>query len=256
VSEFSALHGLRIGCVQYLNSRPLIHPYDGEVTLEHPSALASDLAAGRLDAALVPTYEVLRDPHYVLVDGVAIASDGPVYSVLLGHRGPLKEVRSVKLDPASRTSQNLTRVLLAEYHGLHPEYGQEGDAELIIGNQAIEYRERCGSDCNLTILDLGAEWKRCTGLPFVYAMWAVRADVANLPAVAEAFRRLKLRGLSELEMVIARDKSFTPEFRRRYLTEYIRFDLGDREKQGIAKYRELLAKHRRIEDAATTLRFA
>lgn len=252
----SPLYALRVGCVQYLNSKPLIHDYTGTITLEHPSALARDLSAGLLDAALVPTFEVLEHPHYTLVDNVAIASNGPVFSVVLVYRGNLRDIRSVKLDPASRTSQNLIRVILAEFHGLHPEFGTEGEAELIIGNQAIEYRENHDHDSAIHVLDLGEEWKRCTGLPFVYAMWALRSDLPNLPEVADAFRALKHNGIANLEAVIADDDTGTPQFRRRYLTEHIRFDLGDDEKRGVARYRELLAKHGRIQTTTPELRFA
>ena len=251
----SPLHALRIGCVQYLNSKPLIHGYTGTITLEHPSALARDLSKGLLDAALVPTFEALEHPHYVLVDHVAIASDGPVFSVVLAYRGELRDIRSVKLDPASRTSQNLIRVVLAEFHGLHPEFGHEGEAELIIGNQAIEYRECHDEDRSIHLLDLGAEWKRCTGLPFVYAIWALRGDLPNLREIADAFRALKENGVANLESVLEDDDTGTPEFRRRYLTEHIRFNLGSEEKRGIARYRELLAKYGRIEGTVPELQF-
>jgi chorismate dehydratase len=167
----------------------------------------------------------------------------------------LRDIRSVKLDPASRTSQNLVRVMLAEFHGLQPEFGDGGDAELIIGNQAIAYRENHDGDPAVQVLDLGAEWKRCTGFPFVYAMWAVRRDLSNLREIAEAFRALKENGIANLEAVIADDDTGTPEFRRRYLTEHIRFDLGEEEKRGIARYRELLAKYGRIETSKPELQF-
>ena len=88
-----ALAALRVGCVQYLNARPLIHGCDAPVVFDHPSGLARDLAAGALDVALVPVFEALRHPRYLLADGVAIASDGPVFSVFLAHRGPLAEAR-------------------------------------------------------------------------------------------------------------------------------------------------------------------
>jgi predicted solute-binding protein len=241
--------------VQYLNSKPLIHGYSGSITLEHPSSLARDLSAGLLDAALVPTFEVLEHPHYVLVDDVAIASNGPVFSVVLVHRGDLRDIRSVKLDPASRTSQNLIRIILAEFHGLNPAFGSEGEAELIIGNQAIEYRERHDLDPAIHVLDLGAEWLRCTGLPFVYAMWALRPDLAGLSDVADAFRALKQNGIANLEAIIAEDDTGTADFRRRYLTEHIRFNLGAAEKRGIVRYRELLAKHGRIEAVTPELQF-
>jgi predicted solute-binding protein len=255
-SAWAALHGLRIGCVRYLNSKPLIYGYDGDLLLEHPSVLAREFAAGRLDAALVPVFEILRDPHYSIVDDVAIACDGPVYSVILAYRGELKAIQRVALDPASMSSANLIRVLLAEFHGIHPEMGKAADAQLIIGNQAIEFREQHAADASLHVLDLGEEWKRCTGLPFVFAAWAVRSDLPNLPAVADAFRELKANGLSHLDEVIREDSTGTPEFRRRYLTKHIQFDLREPEKEGLKKYRELLYRHRLIECNEQPLRFA
>ena len=78
VSPYAALHGLRVGCVQYLNAKPLIVPYDGEVIFEHPARLADLLAAGQIDLALVPVFEALRQPDFPVVDGVSISSCGPV----------------------------------------------------------------------------------------------------------------------------------------------------------------------------------
>lgn len=251
-----ALRGLRIGCVQYLNSKPLIHGCAQEMFLAHPSELARELAARRLDAALVPVFEVLRDPHYVIADGVAIACDGPVYSVFLAHRGELEDIRRIALDPASLTSVNLLRVLLAEFHGLEPEIANEGDARLLIGNQAIDFLEEIGRDSDWRILDLGEEWRRCTGLPFVFAVWAIREDLPILADVAAAFRDLKRDGLASLDEIIANDRTATAKLRRKYLTHYIRFDLGLREKAGLQRYRELLIKHGRIPDTKTELRFS
>ncbi len=256
--NYPALAGLRIGCVKYLNSRPLIHGYTGPVVFDHPSGLARDLAAGRLDVALVPTFEALRTPHYTLAEGVGIAADGPVYSVFLAHRRPLAEVRTIALDPASLTSVHLLQVLLMEYHGLKPKlrelaaFPAQADAALLIGNQAIDFREETDA---YQILDLGEEWKRCTGLPFVFAPWLLRPGLTDPVAVADDLRALKEFGLAHLDEVIRtepRDAAFT----RRYLTEHIRFELGELEKAGIAKFRELLLKHGFIGDGATPLRFA
>ena len=256
--SYPALAGLRIGCVQYLNSKPLIHGYDGPVIFDHPSGLARELAAGRLDVALVPTFEALRHPHYTLAEDVAIACDGPVYSVFLAHRGPLAEVRRIALDPASLTSVHLLQVLLREYHGLRPEllelsaFPGEADAALLIGNQAIEFREHDRGAHR--ILDLGEEWVRCTGLPFVFAPWLLRPELPNAAAVADDLRALKVFGMAHLEEIIAAEPR-EPAFTRQYLTEHIRFELGVRQKQGIEKYRELLAKHGFIDDAVTPLRY-
>jgi chorismate dehydratase len=253
------LEGLRIGCVQYLNSKPLIHGYAGPVIFDHPSGLARDLAAGRLDVALVPTFEALRSPEYTLCEGVGIACDGPVYSVFLAHRGPLAKLRRIALDPASLTSVHLLQVLLREYHGIQPAlcdlsaFPAEADAALIIGNQAIEFRQHDRTGCE--ILDLGAEWKRCTGLPFVFAPWLLRPGLPHPADVAADLRKLKAYGVTHVEEII-RDEPRDPTFTRQYLTQHIRFELGAGEKAGIEKFRQLLAEHGFIGDGTTPLRYA
>jgi len=246
VSSWSALCGLRIGCVRYLNAKPLIHAYDGAVTFEHPAALARDIARGELDAALVPIYEALGTRPYLLVDDVAIASDGPVFSVFLAFRGELRDIRTIALDPASLTSVHLLKVLLAEFHGLHPEFVDsavltEADAELLIGNQAIEFRQAHAGTHRF--VDLGEDWTRQTGLPFVYAAWLLRPDLPNAGLVAEAFRALQQAGSTTIPEIVESQTEGDAAFRTRYLTEHIRFRLGAREKAGIEKFRALLAKH-------------
>ncbi len=258
MSRWSALHALRIGCVQYLNAQPLIFGYDGEVIFDHPSELARMLARGDIDAGLVPIFEALDAREYAAVDGVAIACDGPVFSVFLAHRGPLADVRTVALDPASLTSVNLLKVLLTEFHGLHPEFidareSGVADAQLLIGNQAIEFRRaHAGAE---EFLDLGEEWKRCTGLPFVFALWLLRPDLGHLAEIAGAFRALQEDGLARRPEIVASVPDFDAEFRLRYLTEHIRFGLGAREKAAIEKFRELLCKHRLIGSRAKRLSF-
>jgi predicted solute-binding protein len=259
VKTWPALSRLRIGCVQYLNSRPLIHGYDGPVVFDHPARLARALAAGALDAALVPIFEVLRDPKYLLVDDVAIACDGPVFSVFLARRVPLAAVKTIALDPASLTSAHLLQVLLAQFHGLHPrcldaaKLDGEPDARLLIGNQAIDFRLADAGRHEL--LDLGAEWKRCTGLPFVFAAWALRPDMPEPLAVAEEFRQLKHDGVAAIPEIVTADKSHPPEVAARYLTEHIRFNLGGREKAGVAKFAELVATHGMIATNPRKLEF-
>ena len=258
MTRYPALSALRVGCVQYLNARPLIHGYDGPVVFDHPSGLARDLANGALDVALVPIFEALNHPRYLLADGVAIASDGPVFSVFLAHRGPLAEVRTIALDPASLTSIHLLQVLLAEYHGLRPQllersaFPANADAVLLIGNQAIDFRE-CDAGAH-QLLDLGEEWQRRTGLPFVYAPWLLRADLPNAPAIADELRALKRHGTAHLAEIVRSD-SHEPMLTARYLTEHIRFDLGPREKAGIEKFRELLVKHGFIPASDEPLRY-
>jgi len=258
VSACPALSRIRIGCVRYLNARPLIHCYDGPVICEHPAALANAIARNEIDAGLVPIVELFGSRRYLAVDEVAIASDGPVRSVILAHKKPLAQIPRIVADPASRTSVLLLRVLLAEFHGLNPELVEHDpdpdDARLLIGNQALAFRSHAPQ---FTFFDLGEEWTRRTSLPFVYAAWLLRPEIAEtLPSLPNAFRELKRDGLAALDAILAasdhdpEEAKISRAIRQQYLQQNIRFDLGPREKEGMLRFRELLRKHELIGPAA------
>ena len=213
-----------MGCVRYLNSKPLIHGHHEEVSFETPASLADGLHARRLDVALSPIFELMAHPGYLVVDDVAIASDGPVYSVFIAHHGPLADLRTLYLDHDSRTSFNLQRVLLAEFHGLTPHH------EPFPGGQ-YKY------------LDLGAAWKQATGLPFVFAAWLVRPETPQPDALADRLRAWRAAGQARVEEIVAVERRCPPELTRRYLTEFIRFRLGAAEKRAVREFARLLRKH-------------
>ena len=249
-----ALHGIRVGCVRYLNARPLIEPLidldpQREILFEHPSRLAAALSGGRLDIALIPVYEALRHPEYPVVDNVAIASRGEVWSVFVAWRE--QPITEISLDPASLTSANLCRLLFTHRVENPPCLVPQADASpsaarLLIGNQAIDFRHAEGDRWHY--LDLGEEWYRRTGRPFVFAAWVARAGLPGMERIAEAFRALKERGLVQLETIVARHAPRYPAgFVDRYLREHIRFDLGAEEKAGIGLFRELLIDNNQLQ---------
>lgn len=226
---------LRLGCVQYLNARPLIHGWRGEVRFDHPSILCRELAAGQLDVALVSSFEYLRNPVYSVIDRVAIASDGPVYSVVLAHRDGIETVREVVVDPASETSVNLLRCLLGE----EIEFVATGElsatrAQLLIGDQAIRFREEMGE--TIQFLDLGAAWREATGLPFVYALWLIRPGYSEKEAVAEALRSLAQTNLENLDQVIAEQSPARRAFCEFYFRKCLRFSFAENEKRGFEEF--------------------
>jgi chorismate dehydratase len=234
---------LRLGCVKYLNARPLITGWDGNVVLDHPSALCAQLGRGELDVALVSSFEFLRNPIYQIIDGVSISSDGPVYSVVVAHRGEFDEVTEIALDPAAETSGNLLRCLLAELN-LKPVIGStsSGDsARLLIGDQAIRFRQRRGAGFHFW--DLGEQWKEIRDVPFVYALWLVRPEVQNGKSIADRLRALRDQNLARIDNVIAGEAEFDPEFCRRYYRDHLRFNFGDEQKKGLLAFAELCQKH-------------
>jgi len=248
----------RLGSVPYRNVAPLVEGLDPAPVSLVPARLAEELAAGCLDAALVPIAEYLRAPgEYVLVDNVAVASRGEVYSVILIPDWPpqneadglevLRPLWKIALDPDSRTSALLTRVLMEAGCGVFPKYvhpDDEADARLLIGDPAMAFRRE---NPEKPVIDLGLLWKRWTGLPFVYAAWVVRRERATRE-LGDFLRGVKERGLAARPR-IARDGD-----ELRYLTENIRYDLGDEEKAGIsafARYAQGLRKSGVSPDALT-----
>jgi chorismate dehydratase len=182
---------LRLGVVSYLNAEPLVYGLAGEpaYVLERdlPARVASRLLAGELDLGMIPA-AAYADGDYAIVPGVAIASRGPVRSVRLYHPGDLQAVRRVALDTSSRTSVVLARVLLQEILGREIETVaaapdraamlEVADAAVLIGDPALY------DESGTAFTDLGEEWTRRTGLPFVYAFWAGPAGAASPAQVA------------------------------------------------------------------------
>ncbi len=239
---------MRLGCVKYLNARPLIRGWRGEAVFDHPAALAEKLQAGALQIALVSSFEFLRNPNYRIVDGVSISSDGPVYSVLVAHCGEISGVEEIELDPASLTSVALLRCLLGEMN-LHPRLVSTSNAKspaekrarLLIGDQAIRFRKDHEQD--FQYWDLGAEWKRLTNLPFVYALWLVRPEVIEAASVADELRNLRDNNLANMETLIA-EETGDEDFCRFYYRDCLRFGFGEKEKEGLCLFQNLCEKHK------------
>ena len=267
-------HRPRVGCVEYLNARPLIRGWPGQVTLDNPATLCAQLARGELDVALVSSFEFLRNPIYRIVDGVSISSRGPVYSVIVAHHGNISEIDEIELDPASETSVNLLRCLLAE-RGLSPRLVRNIDfqsvrpaashsaeskipekisashtgsmpmfrsgARLLIGDQAIRFRQKFGDAYRYW--DLGEEWHGLTKLPFVYALWLVRPEVFDPESIADRLRALRDKNLAKIDKLIAEESEFDHEFCARYYREHLQFNFGEKEKQGLLGFQRLCEKH-------------
>ncbi|MBI1918191.1 MAG: menaquinone biosynthesis protein [Planctomycetes bacterium] len=244
--------GIRIGAVNYLNTKPLIHDLDllapdAELLLELPSRLADLLSRGQLDVGLIPVIEYFRAGTYSVVPGLCIASRGPVLSVTLFSRLPWTGIRRVALDVGSRTSAALTQILLRKRYGVEAEVVPlpldrdaetvDADAVLLIGDRAMR---ACLPGFEFAF-DLGQEWHDWTGLPFVYAFWAVRPG-ADLGPVEEALQEARRRGGRRVG-AIAQEESprlgLDAGFCRRYLQTVIHFDLGARELAGLRHFQRL-----------------
>jgi chorismate dehydratase len=262
------LKSLRIGCVKYLNARPLIRGWPGPVDFDHPSMLCKRLASGGLDVAFVSSFEFLRNPIYRIVDDISISSAGPVYSVVVAHRGDISEVDEIQLDPAAETSTNLLRCLLAE-GGLSPRLiltstssvvearvptrrnnlrlrtaasRPNSAARLLIGDQAIRFRQLHRDEFNFW--DLGEQWNKLVGLPFVYALWLARPEVVDPKPIAKRLRALRDENLAGIDELIAEEKEFDRKFCRRYYCENLRFGFGEEERAGLREFHKRCQEQR------------
>jgi chorismate dehydratase len=243
---------VRVGSVPYLNAKPLTRFIASDVAKLDPNQLAAELREGNLDVALVPLMEVLESPAdtYRVVDKIAIGSEREVFSVYLNYSVPLARIKTVALDPASKTSVELARIVLEKFHRLKPRYvstSEPAEAQLLIGDPAITHRQ---AHPEQNYLDLATAWREQTGLPFVFAVWAMRNPVSKIwplslsslraASVPDLLRRAGKNGIAWRD-AIARNP-----FERKYLKEHLCYDLGPRQKKGIVLFGQMLMQSGRL----------
>jgi len=255
-SESPNLNKIRVGAVTYLNTRPLtlalaeLAP-QAEIVYDHPSRLADALAAGQLDVATIPSIEFARHPGYTIVSDACIACDGPVRSVKLFGRVPVEDLHTIALDEGSRTSAVLTLILLKERFGVTPKIltlpiggslaHTAADAVLMIGDRGM----RPTSGVFEFVWDLGEEWSRWTGLPFVFSLWTARpnVDLRGLDKALGAARDAGLRRLVEIARKEAPLIGIPEEDCLSYLRDHLEFRLGRRQRRGLEHFFELAGRH-------------
>ena len=237
---------MRIGWLPYINSLPLTYGLGNGVVKEPPAVLAAMLRSGVLDVALAPSAALFDDSSLSIVPGMCIGSDGPVRSVRLFHARPVEKIRKVAVDVESRTAALLVRVILSRKYGVDPEYvrssemkligNSEGfDAELLIGDKALRHNE------DLDSLDLGAEWKELTGLPFVYAFWVVREGFRHA-GLTYRLRRSKEAGQENIDGIVGSLGGYDEGMLREYFTRNIEYDLDEEKLRGFRKYNSILCE--------------
>jgi chorismate dehydratase len=247
---------VRLGAVGYLNARPLVYGLELRSDLftlrfDVPSKCAALLHERSIDVGMIPSIEHVRGhEEYRMVPGLGVISEGPVASVAMFSRKPVRDVRSIAADTSSRSSNGLLRILCYESFGIDPEFIpmapepsqmlRRCDAALIIGDHALFLDHEAAG---LRKIDLGQEWTALTGLPFVWAVWSGRPGALPRPAM-DALIAARDAGVAASDAVaVAYCGAERAELCRRYLRENIRYDLGIREEAGLRRYFELAEKH-------------
>lgn len=235
----------RIGCVPYLNAKPLIAYYQGrevaEVILSPPSQLANLLETNQADVALASSFFAI-DSGYRIAPGASISSQGAVDSVRLFSKTPFGDIRSLALDAGSMTSSHLVQIILAKRYDCFPrtsvcrpeltEMLQQHDAALLIGDSGMD---AVGS--GLYILDLGAAWNDLAGLPFVWALWLGKEKLDK--ELCDSLASAKKWGMERLDEIAQTESARLgwPKSRcLRYLAEVIDYDLTERHFEGLALF--------------------
>lgn len=239
---------MRIGRIPYINCYPVYGAIDrgivqvgGTLVDGSPAALNKMMAEGFLDVSVVSAVEYARDPRrYLLLPELAISCDGPVRSVLLfsKHAAPDLSGRRVIVSRSSMTSVALLEMLFEQVWRASPEFvagdaeiedvgrfaGEPHEARLVIGDAALQLASRPSRDHEgySHVYDLGAEWKRWTGLPFVFAVWVARRDVDVDASLAVHARLIKSRdwGLSHLDE-LARQAAAATDIAPQVCAEYL-----------------------------------
>jgi chorismate dehydratase len=244
------MSGLRISAISFLNTAPLMWDFEHgdaakDFSIEYtlPSACAAALAANEADIGIIPAITYAEIPGLVILPNIAIASKDWVRSIVLVSKKPMEEIRTVAVDTSSRTSVALTQVLFTKFFGgpreLTPHPPQleamlcDQDAALLIGDPALQVPR----DTKYHVYDLAHIWRRTTGLPFVFAFWAVRLDALNRKpndlTLTKVFQTSRDHGLEPQNLnVIAQEWApklgLSEDDIRSYLTSNIHYYL-DRE---------------------------
>jgi chorismate dehydratase len=243
----------KVSVVQYLNTIPLIWgmlrgEQRGKYKLEFttPAGCAEALRARRADVGIIPSIEYQRMNEVEVLPDLAIASKGPVKSVLLFSNRPIAQLQTIAMDNSSRTSVALVTILLRKFYrrdftsvsaAPHPsEMLRMADAALVIGDPALAYRGRVPY-----VYDLATEWRKFTGLPFVFALWVGHAGdkLAGVRRDFEDSRNYGLSRINEIAEEYAPQYELTPDQVKVYLTQNIDYTLDAANLKGVRLFFQL-----------------
>ncbi|MBV9671062.1 MAG: menaquinone biosynthesis protein [Acidobacteriales bacterium] len=251
---------LRVSAISFLNTVPLMYGFEYpplrdelrsrfDVHYTLPAQCADELRAGTSDIGIIPVAAFTEIPHLWIIPGVSIASKRQVRSILLVSKRDLRDVRSVATDNSSRTSVALLKVLFRNRFGASPEYVPTApdlrrmlakhDAALLIGDPALQIDI---TKSRYQIFDLAEEWNAMTGLPFVFAFWAVLESARHQAlesSTVDAFQKSRDAGMQNVRGIANRSAlkyGVSPELALEYLTRHIDYSLDTENLAGLKSF--------------------
>ena len=247
---------IRISAVKYANTYPFIYGliengFDKRAILEtdHPADCAAKLISGKVDIGLIPvaTLPLVKDYH--IISDFCIGANGNVRTVLLLSNCPLDEIETIFLDYRSRSSVNLTKVLAKnywekEFNWVNTSPGFDfiniefTEAVVLIGDQCFEFENKFRKK-----IDLAFEWKKFSGLPFVFACWTANKKIEN--EFLEEFNKSLQLGVDNIDAVVekfGKTGIISGPVLKTYLTENIDFNFDEDKKKGLKLFLELMGK--------------
>lgn len=228
--------------MSYLNTKPLIYGFekglmkdDVELIIDYPSGIAQMLLENKIDLGLVPVAILPELKQYEIISDYCISCDGEVASVCLFSDVPLESIERIMLDYQSRTSVELIKILAKKFWKIDPVFEDTSNgyqdrisgktAALVIGDRALYQRKK-----SPYIYDLGLEWKKFTGLPFVFAAW-----IANKKFDATFVKSFnEVNGFGPANLTEVAEKNQLEVFNiYKYYTSYISYHLDEEKRKGL-----------------------
>jgi chorismate dehydratase len=242
---------LKVCSVSYLNSIPFVYGLENhnigvDLSSDIPSKCAKKLQDGVVDIALVPVAIIPTLDNPSIISPYCISSDGAVETVCLFSEVPLENIDTILLDYHSRTSNALVQLLSQHFWNIQPQFIdsqtnfesliKDTTAGVIIGDRAYDFRDKYPY-----VYDLSEEWKKFTGLPFVFACWVSNAPVD--PSFEAAFSSALHYGISNLKLALAeKAQQFDTSIDKwNYLTEVISYDLSKDKRKAMKMFLELIS---------------
>lgn len=241
---------IRIGSVSYLNALPLLFGLrkglmagKAILSIDYPSAIASDLVSGKIDVGLVPVAVIPQLREYHIVTDYGIGCNGDVVTVGLFSDVPIEEISEVMLDYQSRSSVALVQILLKHHWNISPKLipaypGYEDriqgrSAGVVIGDRAFVQRNR-----SKYTYDLGRAWKDFTGLPFLFAAWIANKKLTS--DFISDFNEANQYGLSHIDEVV-KTANYDQYDLQKYFTTDIDYHIDSAKLLALEKYLKYLS---------------